>query len=287
MGELFSIPILDLEAEVASAAAYWEEIRAMAGHDHPERFCPISLGDWLSICQMAGVRHVPARKVTELIRDDYLAFEQREGEHHERLQAAEQAIMAAVRDGGHMMRLDCCSGDEIKYRMSIGEPECLPGFQEIVIGDIRAYDIVFEYPRDTVPVWQRPWVRPMLELGYPVEYRAYVRDGEIQGISNYYPQRPLPEYPGHLEAVREMTERLIEHVQPPFLWHTTGMLDGTPLDLARAQFTADFLVSEYGEVLWLEGGPPHELGAHPCCFRPGEIAGIALVNRNQEEEEKW
>ena len=36
-----------------------------------------------------------------------------------------------------------------------------------------------------------------------------VRDGEIQGISNYYPQRPLPEYPGHLEAVREMTERLI------------------------------------------------------------------------------
>ena len=177
------------------------------------------------------------------------------------------------------MRLDCCSGGEIKYRMAIGEPACLPEFQEIVVGDVRAYDIIFDYPRESVPVWQRPWVRPMMELGYPVEYRAFVRDGELRGISSYYPQRPLSKYPEHLDEVREATERLTAHARPPFLWHTTTMLDGTELDLAGVHFTADFLVSEYGEVLFLEGGPPCELGAHPCCFRPGEIEGIALDPR--------
>ena len=42
-------------------------------------------------------------------------------------------------------------------------------------------------------------------------------------------------------------------------------------------FTADFLVTP-NEVLFLEGGPPSFMGAHPCCFenRLDRIEGVAL-----------
>lgn len=283
MNELMKIPDI-IGQQLARVEEHRSELRKMAGWDHPERFCPVSLGDWLDLCRRAGVRCVPALKIAEFLREDYLAFDQ-QGEHQERLQEAQQAIRAARLEGEHMMRLDCCFGTEIKYRMGSGEPACLPSFQEIDIGDPRAYDIILEYPREAVPVWQRPWVRPLVEDGYPVEYRAYVRDGGIQGISSYYPQRPLAEHPEHLEAVREMTERLIAHAGAPFVWNATPMLYAEQLDLSQVHFTADFLVSEYGDVLFLEGGPPHELGAHPCCFRPGEISGIALECRPEEREQ--
>ena len=283
MGELFSIPTLDLEADLASAEARREEIRAMAGHDHPERFCPISLGDWLDLCRKAGVPFVPAERVAAPLLEDCLAFESL-GEPRERLSAAWKEMDAAQLDR-HMLRMDCASSLEIKISLSNGNTEFRPEFGKIILDDPRLFGILFEYPREEVPVWRRPWIETLVYERYPVEYRAFVRDGELRGISSYYPQRPLPEFPRHLDAVREMTEALIAHVQPPFLWHTTGMLDGTPLDLARVHFTADFLVSRDGQILLLEGGPPHELGAHMCCFRPGEIEGIALVDRNHEEEE--
>ena len=53
--------------------------------------------------------------------------------------------------------------------------------------------------------------------GYPVEYRAYVEDGKLLGISNYYPQRPLPHVPEHIKAVSEMTQRFIAAAPTPFL----------------------------------------------------------------------
>jgi len=55
--------------------------------------------------------------------------------------------------------------------------------------------------------------------------------------------------------------------------------DGIPMK----SFTADFVVTEDDEVLFLEGGPPHTAlwGAHPCCFVPGNVEGVALMNRNE------
>ena len=29
-------------------------------------------------------------------------------------------------------------------------------------------------------------------------------------------------------------------------------------------------------MLFLEGGPSHRMGAHPCCFAPNGIEGYAL-----------
>ena len=283
MTELFSIPQLDLEEHMAAARARQEETRKLAGHDHPARFCPVSLGDWIKLCQQHGVPHVPAEQVARVIREDCLYFET-PGEHQQRLSDQWQKMEEAQLDR-HMLRMDFASTLEIKISLSKGETAFRPEFGHIQLDDPRLFDLMMEYPRDSIPVWRRPWIDAMLQDGYPVEYRAFVRDGTLQGISSYYPQRPLPQFYSHQITVRHMTRTLAYHATPPFLWNSTHRLHNTDLDLAGVHFTADFIVNQDNKVLFLEGGPPHELGAHMCCFRPGEIGGIALTDRNKQKLE--
>ncbi len=240
------------------------------------RFSPISLGDWLTACQNADVPLVPAERVATIEREDYLSFDQ-PGEHRQRLiYALNQVRSASLPD--HMVRFDCCSGLDIKYRLAKGEPHWRKEFSELILDDPRTFDIILEYPRPTIPIWRRPWIRPQIIENYPVEYRAYVYDGAIAGISNYYPQRELPSFPEQLAAVREYTAKLIGALKPPFLWHlvqTEQRVSPGGLD-----FTADYIVTANGNMLFLEGGPSHETGAHPCCFKPNSIDRVALKNRN-------
>ena len=105
-----------------------------------------------------------------------------------------------------------------------------------------------------------------------------MNDGKIKGISSYYPQRPLIEFKGHLDTVREYTERLAEAAPTPFLWPLAHRPDF--ISEKGVHFTADFMSTADG-ILFLEGGPPHEMGAHPCCFIPGNIEGVALADRNE------
>ena len=268
----------ELEQRLQTAKDERDQARE-ANLELQENFCPISLGDWLDLCRREEVPHVPATQVAAIRRDDYLAFDT-EGDHRSRLEQVWKAVQSARKDN-QMMRLDCRTDAEVKYRMAQGNGGAFnPEFGAIMFGDMRSFDIVYDYPRDNIPIWQRPWVEAQVIDGYPVEYRAFVRDGKLQGISSYYPQRPLPEFPQHLEAVGEMTQRLIDNAAPPFLWHQTLMFLDNPLDQQGIHFTADFLVNTQGETIFLEGGPPHELGAHMCCFRPREIEGIALTDRN-------
>ena len=46
-------------------------------------------------------------------------------------------------------------------------------------------------------------------------------------------------------------------------------------------FTADYIVDADDNVAFLEGGPPHHLGAHPCGFPMGETQGLALTPKNE------
>ena len=277
------MPKLPTHDELAQQIAQAEEERRQlreATLQYRDNFCPISLADWLALCQLADVPHIPAEKVVEILTDDYRTYEL-PGEHRTRLESAWQSIQQAAKPN-HMMRLDCCSDANIKYHLSQGEPSFQEEYQTIMFGDMRSYDIVDEYPRDALPVWQRQWVQTQQVSGYPVEYRAFVKDGQLMGISNYFPQRPLPRYQQHLDEVSRLTQKLIDHAQPPFLWHHTFLMLGNPLDLQGVHFTADFLVDHQDRVLFLEGGPPHELGAHMCCFQPGQIEGIALTDRNAD-----
>ncbi len=264
------IPEGTVEQKLAQA-----ESNMTVPENEADRFCPISLGDWLELCRQAGVPHVPAERICELLREDCLNFDV-PGERRERLRAAFQE-MGRARLPGHMMRFDYCASLEIKTSLSRGEWECLPEFCRVELDDPRAVDILSEYPRSHAPVWLRPWAPTVVIDSYPVEYRAFVRDGEVLGISSYYPQRPLPEFPARIQAVREQTGRLINTVRTPFQWYVEPSLRGPDKD--GVHFTADFIATAEG-ILFLEGGPPHELGAHSCCFREGRISGVALEDRN-------
>ena len=239
-------------------------------------FCPISLGDWLDLCRQTGVPHVGAEKVATLLRDDCLRFDTK-GEHQDRLGEAFEKIQEAAKPY-HMLRFDCCSGLNVKMRMAQGQPQWNSEFNDLVLDDPRAFDIIFEFPREELPVWRRPWTDPIVYDNYPAEYRVFVRDGEIAGISNYYPQRPLIEFKGHLATLREYTTRLAEAAPQHFLWPMSHRPDSVTED--GVHFTADFMATSNG-ILFLEGGPPHEMGAHPCCFQPGRIEGVALADRNE------
>lgn len=225
--------------------------------------------------------HVAAENVATLRRSEYLRFEERE--HNARNDAALQQAKAAARPH-HMMRFDCCAGINTKLRAGMGRPEWHPDVQRLFIDAPRGYDIFFEHPREEIPIWQRPWINAQLVDQYPVEYRVFVQDGKVTGISNYYPQRPLPRNKRHLTTVREYTRRLIANAETPFLWNQSPMLEAFLTYRAPdgVHFSSDYIVRSDGAVLFLEGGPPHELGGHPCCFPAGQIGGIALCKRDEE-----
>ena len=60
--------------------------------------------------------------------------------------------------------------------------------------------------------------------------------------------------------------------------HTAGK---APHNTEGAHFTADYIVDADDNVAFLEGRPPHHLGAHPCCFPMGETQGLALTPKNE------
>lgn len=248
--------------------------------DETHHFCPVSLTDWLKLCQEASVPHVGAELLTTMNRKDWLLFDtaSKDGDdHQERLRAALAEMEGKIKPA-HMLRFDFCAPIGTKFRLSEGQADFHPDMAVPILDDPRAYDILFEFPREAVPVYQRPWLRAALHEGYPVEYRVFVRDGQVQGISNYYPQRPLPHDQDHMDTVTEYTERLIRKVRTPFLWNERPYASSffEEHDRGGIHFTADYIVSESGSILLLEGGPPNELGAHPCCFPDGDTNGIAM-----------
>jgi hypothetical protein len=256
----------------------------------PSKFCPYSLGDWIGVCQRAEVPHVPAMHVADFEPHDILQHEHA-GPHQRRLDAAYEAVRRASRPGW-MLRWDCCASADLKFSMAEGRTPDDNTRQKLPI-DCRLQEILHDYPRTVVPVWRRPWMGEQMFFidGYPVEYRAFVENGELIGISSYYPQRPLPRDDRHLAAIEKHIAALLGELEGPFEWpahHHEAMgirtiLPPMPRTEPRTDtphpdgvhFTVDFAATRLGMLL-IEGGPPHFMGAHPCCFPPGRIAGIAL-----------
>lgn len=226
---------------------------------------PALLGDWLPLVQAAGIPHVPAVEVTRFpsVSEAY-AHVLDEEEASPETEAAFRALATASREATaarDMLRWDICSCEDLKFRMARGNHEWDPKCALLTFDDCRLVDLTCMESLREMRVWRRPWIRTVVDAGYPVEFRVFVAEGKVLGVSSYYPQRPLT-VPDGLELAAQaagLAERLAR--QP-----------GAP-----PSFSADFLLAEGPprELLWLEGAPLAR--SHPCCFAPGKIAGIALA----------
>lgn len=165
---------------------------------------------------------------------------------------------------GAMWRWSICAPIEIKAAMSHpGLPVRLPWPDEST-GDERFRDILGECRAagiKTLTTVARPWVRAALEGGFPVEFRVFVTKTGKTSTTSYYTQRPLPKKWG---PAAEEAARLAKALRP--------------LVKNNVEYSADFLVTPGGQVLFIEGGPTPEFGADPCLLDPtrpfgnGEIA---------------
>lgn len=243
--------------QATKAAAEYQKTRIWIPDD---QFCFLSLRDWLKHCQFKKIAHVPADFVAEVaIKSIFDAIDGKRSPDFDQFYNQYKAHRDQHQEW--VYRYDCCAFIHTKVGMS-EHGQVPPAARGFCLDDPRAIDILYEYPRHNVGLLARPWVKAMYHQGWPIEFRVFVRDGRVQGISNYYPQIALPEW-CRATAI------------------TAGMLT-EKLEAPAPDFTADWLAAEDGSLIFLEGGPPHtpSWGAHPCCFRPMTIDGIALSDRN-------
>jgi hypothetical protein len=267
--------------QLAKMAEEGRQRRIAAMAEAGDKFCPLDLGDWMRLCAEAQVPTVAAIEIASGPTIDIWRFDEDTGNPDvPKFWAQVKAAKALLRTGW-MFRWSCGSMGEVKYRLSAGEWECHPDFTDIYVDDIRAFDIIGDYPKPNISVWARPWTRFDVVQSYPVEYRVFVRDDQVVGVSNYYPQRPLPDAPWTKEDVGLATYWAMALVAAQKRQTHLPQVERR-LDLSRNQFTADFARLPSGALVFLEGGPPHtpHWGAHMCCFKPGEISGLALEDRN-------
>lgn len=277
----FSI-MLPTEEEMQAAM---EARRAFMRSGGPDTFCPLDLGDWIDLAHRADVPAVPAIKIAEADTVGLWESVDAEGDPVPGVAGfyADVQAFQNYAEPGWMLRWSCCSMAEVKMRLSGGDASWSRELMDLYVGDMRAFDIISDFPRPLLAAWARPWLTFDAIDGYPVEYRVFVENSTVVGVSNYYPQRPLPDD----ERTRADVERIADHTyRMIFAQKARTHLPHIEkhVDLTRNWFTADFARLPSGALLFLEGGPPHtpRWGAHPCCFPAGNTRGIALAAPVQE-----
>ena len=209
-----------------------------------------------------------------------------DGPHQERLQKEIKKIDKYTNLQNHMLRLDHCSSEDIKYALAKKDYKSKLEYVKLNFYDSRIIELLYDYPRLMIPLWLRPWVEAKIIEDYPIEYRVFVEQSKIIGVSNYYIQRPLPdngETKKHINKIFHHTTKLIDSLKdssfqwsnraPSYFMKNMRSKNKSSKDI---HFTVDFIITQLNEVLLLEGGPPSFLGAHLCCFKDKEIKGIAL-----------
>ena len=272
------------------------------------RFDALSLGNWLTIAEAAGLPHVPASflgepGIVELLSlaAGRMKLDESKGlaEARERL----EEIGAASPGMRSILRADMAAPAALKASIGSSQEaaaalpdECGPdargpSAEEQLIAlaaDPRVLDQLLSVPHERVPLWLRPWVEPRRRAGgdggaWPCEWRVFVSGGRIVAVSNYYPQAPAEEteWEAICGRVVEASHRLLAALGVLALVPHHPRMIGRP-DVAEGQVycSFDFLEDETGELLLLEAGPGHfrdpPWGAHPCCFgterRPQGVA---------------
>lgn len=226
-----------------------------------------AIGDWLELCQRAGVAHVPAEPVASVPIDALMTYDT--NPDHPDLAAFFEEVEKAKKPNT-ILRWDAAAPAMVKHRLTLGSHEWDQSMLDwFTIDEERVFDILYSFPGEIATAWRRPWVTAALKDGYPVEYRAYVRNSELIGVGNYYVQRDLQWDRATRSDVRQVikcTRKLLAAMEPP-LRYGPAVLRFAP---EERSFTVDFMRLESGDLVFLEGGPPYGAGAHPTCFPADE-----------------
>jgi hypothetical protein len=219
----------------------------------------LSLGAWINHCQTHEIPMIPAVEIESVPVKDLI-----DSLDYQLVPSVKRLFDAYARcqKPDHIVRWDNCAPYDLKHLMSRGHTQWTPKHSLITLDDPRFCELIFEYPGETMTLWQRPWITGHISDHYPIEFRVFVENHRIQGLSNYYVQRPLHD----TDQIRSFIQQAITYTE-------------RCLSIAPA-FTMDYLAVG-NDVLLIEGGPPHTAsgGAHPCCFPPGRIEGIALASQ--------
>jgi hypothetical protein len=229
----------------------------------------LSLQQWLAACKKRGVEAVPATPIGSCWAGEIMAagWEMPDAPIANLRHLA--GLVGTIDWGTDVMRWDCCAGDSVKRDMARFGACDGSRRHEFSLDDMRLLSIVESWPAMApISLLRRPWVEATRHDGWPVEFRVFVENSKVVGVSNYYPQVSLPD----AYAV----------------WAEDAMVRTVPLLDAASNFTADWLLTADSMLLYLEGGPPHTLagGAHPCCFDTGETRGVALSPRTTAGEDR-
>ena len=99
-----------------------------------------------------------------------------------------------------------------------------------------------------------------MESDFPVEFRVFVTQTGDTSTSYYYTQRRLGKRWMAYAKKASAFARLLR-----------------PLVPERASYSADFLVTNDKQLLFIEGGPPPEYGGDPCLLLPCEIGNGKIL----------
>lgn len=228
-----------------------------------------------------------------------------------------EKLAAAMDDvpEGWMVRHARCGGSNLKALAGFGVAgpevpevrfgpnlEVGPGWVRIGnrrmvdVTDMRTVSAIAEAPDGPTSFVARPWVKAARwrfgedphrhgtafagKGGWPCEWRAFIRDGKVVGVANYYGWlgQANPQEAQKALEVRDLAQRMADVMTrqgllPRFMDHE--MIRGNP-EIAEllapygrdmVGCALDFIETDQGMML-LEGGPPHTAmgGGHCCAF---------------------
>lgn len=221
----------------------------------------IDLRDWLRRCQLAGIPVIPGTVCPMEIGTGEILDAGRIAAISE---WTEDKVRELTECGSKSMwRWNLCAPIEIKAALSHPNlPVRLP-WPNNAIDDARFLAILEECREagiKTLTTVVRPWIEAAREMDFPVEFRVFVTKDGGTSTSSYYTQRPLG---GQWLPQAKQAARLAQALRP----HVA----------ADVEYSADFLVTQSGEILFLEGGPPTRYGGDPCCLDPSRPFGDGRI----------
>lgn len=272
---------------IGAADIHWRD-----PSEGPSRFNIISVEAWIAVAQRASIPFIPLREIARMPMDGYIkAMDQIDQSD---MDAFEEKIISELRSG-EMVRCDNKATGEVKSALSDGEPMNNGllysehyGRQILPIHDEAFYTTMLDLGVPDIVAFARPIVEAKSIDGewngksgkWPAEFRVYVENNKVVGVSNYYPQvgmdpkvftKPAAQAVYHAKCIANTLEELQlgvgNHANCPDVEQSQDSRPSwMPSTWGPQDYTLDFICTPDDELLFLEGGPAGMLAADPCCF---------------------